>query len=446
MASALPTRTVLPDDNRLPAAAHLVGHGARDLLATALTVGDGRLHDARATHVQYRPGTQAVVRYDTTVSWSGAEPVTETLLVGTHRDGPPPGTLPLVADVRGVELAVGVWRWPFDPMMPALADLVTPARAAEQLASVIEGPLSLDVVAYRPTERAVVRVSNRRGDVIWVKVLPAARVADLVHRHERFAAEGVPVPDVLAANADQGWMAMSDLPGPTLRDRVKGAAGAWPNAQAFTELLRWVRSAELNAAEVPTRTGDARGHAAMLATVAPEFADRLTAMVDDLADELAAVAERRTIVHADLHEAQIVLDETGDIVGLLDLDDAGWGDPLDDFATLLAHLRYRRLLAEGPAASRLERYATTLANGFAAECAALGHHPRHLDRVTAAALVGLATGPFRTQQTNWRTTTSQLLEEAEALLAGGCRRGARTVREVSASAHTLPTVIDENRG
>lgn len=443
MTRTVPTRTGLPDDERLPAAAHLVGHGARELLATALTVGDGRLHDARACHVQYRPGTQAVVRYDTTVSWSGAAPVTETLLVGTHRDGPLPGTVPLVADVRGVELAVGVWRWPFDPLMPELADLVTPARAAEHLAGLIEGPLTLDVVAYRPTERAVVRVGNRSGDVIWVKVLPPARVADLAHRHERLAAAGVPVPDVLAADDEQGWIAMSDLAGPTLRDRVKGAPGNWPAAPAFTDLLRRVRSAELTATEVPTRTGDARGHATMLATVAPEFADRLTTMIDALADELAAVARRRAIVHADLHEAQIVLDETGDIVGLLDLDDAGWGDPLDDFATVLAHLRYRRLLADGAPAARLERFTTALADEFAAECTALGHDPAHLDRVTAAALIGLATGPFRTQQADWRATTSRLLAEAEALLARSGERIA-TVREVSGSPHTRPTVIDEN--
>jgi aminoglycoside phosphotransferase len=411
----------LPADDHLPGAAHLVGDDADDILATALTVSDGRLYGARACHVQYRPGSEAVVRYDACVSWSGRPPVRETLLASTHRGGPLPGTVALEASVAGRDLTVSVWRWPFDPVLTALSDLVTPGRAEARLAGLVRGPVAIHVAAYRPTERAVVRVDDADGRSIWVKILPpdtteSCAVSELAERHRRFRIAGVPVPEVVADDPAAGWLALTDVPGPTLRDRLKAGGGSLPAAAGLVDLLRRVRATPLEGAALRTRTQDASGHAAMLATVAPELRPRLECIVEALTPEVAASQLRSAPVHGDLHEGQLVLDGRR-IAGVLDVDDAGLGDPLDDLATILAHLRFRRTMAEPtPTARRLTAYVDHLTDTFTASATEIGCRPDELRRVTAAALVGLATGPFRIQQPDWITSTERVLADAEALL------------------------------
>ncbi len=285
----MPTTGPLPDDDVLPAAAHLAGPDAEALLRTALGAVDGELRTARTSHVQYRPESDVVVRFDASVSWAGAAPVKETLMASTTRHGPPAGTLPVVANVGDRELAVGVWRWPFDPELPGLSDMVTPAIAAERLG--ITGPLALDVVAFRPTERAVVKATAHDGSVRYIKVLPPAQITPVVERHHRLGEAGLPVPRILAADESRGWLSMEELSGDTLRDRIKYGRLPWPPQSEFRSLLAALRAIPLpGATPVRTRTSDGLGHAAMLATVLPDQearVARLWAVLAPAADRAA---------------------------------------------------------------------------------------------------------------------------------------------------------------
>ena len=89
---------------------------------------------------------------------------------------------------------------------------------------------------------------------------------------------------------------------------------------------------------VPVAVATRIGHAELLARVLPEQRDRL----QTLTTAIAAAEQRRVdawAVHGDLYEAQLVTAvDSPRIVGVLDLDDAGPGDPIDDRATVLAHL------------------------------------------------------------------------------------------------------------
>ena len=423
--------TPLPEDDELPAAVHLAGPGAQPVLRTALDAVGGRLDSARSVHIQYRPGSDVVVQFDATVSWHGATPSRETLMMSTSRQGAPAGTLPVVATVDDRELSVGVWRWPFDPIMPALEHMVTPDRAAARLVDVVDGPLELKVVAYRPMERAVIRVCAPSGVVIYVKVLAPTQVGPLVERHERLLAAGLPVPQILAADDVEGWVAMAELSGETLRQHIKLERVPWPAPSAYGDLLERLRSVALDGPPRPTRTSDALGHSTMLAAVAPDLARR----IDDLARALVPAAARSELrsatVHGDLHEAQLIVD--GDrIVGLLDIDDAGVGDPLDDYATVLAHLRFRETTAAtARQRGRIGKYADLLASNFANEVAELGVDPRELATVTAGVLVGLATGPYRIQHPNWRHDMERLLGRAEQHLQEASRAAAPDERSLS---------------
>jgi aminoglycoside phosphotransferase len=407
------------DDRVLPAAAHLTGDAALDVLAPAVAATGGRLVACRPVHVQYRPGSDLVVRFTATVAGGDGREIGETLLAATTVHGPPVGTLPIEAELPdGSILRVGVWRWPFDPVLPALEEAVTPSRLGRRLAGIIGDPLRLEVVAYRPTERAVVRVEADDGRRLYVKVVRPAIAADLVEHHRRLLDAGLPVPEVVADDAGTGLIVMAELTGPTLRDLLKSRTRPWPAPAEFLDLSRRLAGAVLPSARpVRSRTADAAAHAAMLATVLPEQAARLTNLSATFgALQPESDARPRAIIHGDLHEGQIVVDESGLVRGLLDIDDVGPGDPLDDLATSLAHLRFRASTTAGGDAD-LDNYADDLRLAYAGEV-----DGDQLDATTAAVIVGLATGPFRIQQPGWRDTVDGQLDAVERLLRVSRRR------------------------
>lgn len=388
---------VIIEDTFLPSAPHLTGPAAADVLAPVLAATGGELVACRPSNVQYRPQSDLVVRYRCEVR-RDAVTTQDTVLAGTTVNGPHPGTVPVEAEAAdGTMLSVGVWRWPFDPILSDLATMVTPHLAESHLAPLVGGRPRLEVVAYRPTERAVVRVDGPNGHV-YVKVVPPASTAALVARHERLAEAGLPVPRALAAGA--GWIAMAALDGSTLRDRLKEGDGHLPDPDRYLELLDVLAVVDLvDAPPVRSRVDDAPHHAAMLAAVLPDAGGRIAEIVERLS---AATSHRLTgTVHGDLHEAQLVVDDRS-VVGLLDIDDVGPGDPLDDVATLVAHLRFRALTADD---RRIEAYADLVRAAVSAR-----YDANDVERHVAAVLVGLATGPFRIQQGDWTATTERVLD------------------------------------
>ncbi|MEQ8438745.1 MAG: phosphotransferase [Ilumatobacter fluminis] len=387
-------------DPLLPAAVHLTGDGAPDVLRPAVHASGGRLVDCHTSQVQYRPASDLVVRYRCRIERNGST-TDDTVLAGTTTNGIPTGTLPVEAvSPSGEHLRVGVWRWPFDPVLSALETMVTPHLAVQHLAGLVGGRPSLEVVAYRPTERAVVRATGD-GRSIYLKVVAPAAVDGLVTRHQTLAAAGLPVPRVEAAGT--GWIAMGALEGTTLRDRLKAGRSEHPPAHAYRELIDTMSTVDLGGLPpVRSRLDDAPHHAAILAAVEPSLRTRL----DDLIGRLRASAPAPTLAtaHGDLHESQLVVDDER-IIGLLDIDDAGPGDPLDDAGTLLAHLRFRALTADDPSIDAVaDGIRSSMCRRFA---------PADLDHRVAGVLIGLATGPFRLQHEAWRRTTDAVVELAE---------------------------------
>jgi hypothetical protein len=309
-------------------------------------------------------------------------------------------------------LTVGVWRWPFDPVLPGLAAAVTGHLAAQFLSEHLTAPLQPEVVVYRPTERAVVRVTDANCRRVYVKVVPPVTVAGLVARHGALERVGLPVPHVRVADAAAGLVALSEVTGPTLRELVKAGRDVWPAAPEFLDLRRRLSSVELDAPARPPRRADAVAHAAMLATVLPVAGPTLDRLIDPWRGGATSTGAAVTI-HGDLHEAQVIIGG-GRITGLLDVDEVGPGDPLDDLATVLGHLRYRQLTTvDRVAAHRIAAYADALRAGLADAVSVA-----ELDGSTAAVLVGLATGPFRVQMEGWESATTQVLEAATGLAGG----------------------------
>jgi aminoglycoside phosphotransferase (APT) family kinase protein len=391
-------------DPTLPAAPHLFGEWARHLLAQGLGELGGRVGDVRLVQVAYRPHRELVARYATTVAWGGSAPVTETILAGTTVRGAPEGTVPLVAD----DLTVGMWRWPFDPALPGLGAAVTPSRAAALVGPLVGGVPALRVRAYRPTRRAVVHATGPAGEA-YLKVLRPGRVADFVARHAALAGR-IPVPEVLATDEELGIVALRALPGASLRSRLLAGDGRAADPDRLLALLDELATTPLPAGTRPATSprATAFGHAGLLERVLPDASGRLAALTDRLEP---APEQGGTHVHGDLHDAQLTVVDSA-IVGVLDLDGAGPGHRVDDLGNLLAHLSTMALGARR-ARPTLDATVSRLWTGFGTVV-----DPDQLARATAAAVVGLATGPFAAQQRSWKVATRRRL----ALAARWLRR------------------------
>jgi aminoglycoside phosphotransferase (APT) family kinase protein len=398
------------DDDILPAAAHLTSARAFDVLAPAVARTGASLVGCDSSQVQYRPGNDLVVRYRASVRTRHGV-VDDTLFAAVTASGPPKGTLVVEAHTESDRtLRVGVWRWPFDPVLQALEQVVTPGRVHELLGPLApEGP-AVEVIAFRPTERAVVRITDRDGGrpAVYVKVVEPSLTDRFVRRHDDLRRAGLPVPAVLARGP--GWYAMEALTGSTLRDHLKSGVRRWPAGSSFCSMLRNLNRATLSDPSLArSRDVEAPAQAAMLTSVLPGERQRLATIVDRLGEHTPRSARHLVTVHGDFHEAQVVLDGT-ELSGLLDIDDVGLGDPISDVGTLLAHLIYRAR-STPLRGDRIRSYAGALRRTFATV-----HDPGELDRMTAAALLGLATGPFRVRQVGWERASQAVLDEVERLL------------------------------
>ncbi len=395
---------MLVADPLLPAAPYLTGAHARDVVAPAVEAGDGMLETIEPRQVLYRPGRELVVSYAAVVSWRSGPSVRETLLAATTPTGEPPGTMPIEAD----GLRVGVWRYPFDPYLPGLAGAVTHGPVGELL-GVPASDLTLTVRSFRPCRRAVVHATWPGGEA-YIKVLPPAEVQRLVDAHSALLASGLPVPEILDTDERRGVVVMRALTGTSLRNRLLEGRGAMPGGQAIFDVVQ--QFAELSQDSAWVAGGEhvslikaAPRHAAMLERVLPRVGGRLDTLLARL--DQPGMATEASIIHGDLHDGQLQVDASGEIVGVLDIDRVGVGEPLDDVARFLGHLIAlgeltpdARLYVE-PFASQLRRHLDGLLD------------PRELDRRVAAALIGLATGPFRSQMPSWRERVSDVLGLAE---------------------------------
>jgi hypothetical protein len=122
-----------------------------------------------------------------------------------------PGVLRLLDETTGESMAV--WLYPGDPRLPALPAAVFPGAATVLLErlGLDATDLAIDVVAYRPGKRAVVRMTTVAG-VLYLKVVRPEAAEKIRARHELWLGVGVPVPGVLASASD-GIVALDALPG-----------------------------------------------------------------------------------------------------------------------------------------------------------------------------------------------------------------------------------------
>ena len=376
-------------DPEVPGLEILLGEGAGPLLAGFADLAGDRVRSHRVSQIRYIPGRSVTVQYLADTIDSHGKPGKSTYVASTITDAP--DDVPIF---RAGDVEVSVWQFPNDPYLPGLASATDADQARKVLSQVgaEESQISLRTHSYRPMRRAVVEA---RGDAhrAFIKVTRPSEISRLQSIHVRLS-ESVPVPRSYGWDRQLGVVVMQAMPGRTLRRALERRSTSLPSAAQVISLLEMLPPPDESDRVIAGPIARASDHARLLSIVDPESSQQLGPMLEALD---SVEVEPTTAAHGDFHSAQILVDK-GQVVGLLDVDTVGVGERADDVAGLLGHLS--TLALTSPARRDIERYGSKLIRGFDTAVDPVGLRLR-----VAGVVLGLATGPFRVQERNWREAT-----------------------------------------
>lgn len=294
--------------------------------------------------MEHRPGDGVTVGYRVWVRDPAGAASEEYVLLSSSAGHDVLPQAPALARLDGPGGRLLAWRHPDDPALPALRAACDPHTLEPLLPGT--GPVTgLELVGYRPLRRAVLR-AVRGGRTTYVKVLRPGPgrggATEVLERHTRLAAAGLPVPRVLADDP-AGLVVLAALPGiPLVRAIAEDDAAGFdlaavlalldslpPDVLDLPRRRPWSERADAYADALEA----AGAHGPRARAVARAVLERSRAL------DLGPVVP----VHGDLHEGQLSVERTPGasrawrVVGLLDVDTVGPGHRVDDLACLLAH-------------------------------------------------------------------------------------------------------------
>jgi aminoglycoside phosphotransferase len=414
-----PATGPVPGDDALPSLPVLLGPGAGDALAAAVADRGGRIESTRPRFVNYSPGRRIAVRYSARVAWPDGR-VGDTTLVATERTGgPPSGSTPV--EVAGT--TIGVWRWPDDPRLPGIRSAIDPGyvRGLLDELGAPPGEPKLSSRAYWPGKRAVVqaviassklsfdpsagRLSRAAPEKLLYLKIVRPRDVEALYRLHKTLQTGMPTPRCLGWSKELGILVLEALPGETISGCLSGGAPP-PDPDELLALL--ARLGEYDVGGEPRRTTAQKiaSHVRLLSKVLPDEAEALDRFAELYGEEQPGAT---TTVHGDFHEEQVLV-QGGRISGLLDVDDVGPGQLVDDLALMIGRVRARAHFAR-QGRERASAYEQRLLEAFGRAV-----DPDELRHRAAGALLGRATAPFRIQARGWRGDSRERIRMAESWL------------------------------
>lgn len=399
-------------DASLPAAQPMFGPDAVAMLGTAEGLLPADPIAATPRQIMWHPGRQLIIRYSVRTDGSPDAPDQEVVAatgdaIPKHlRDGDPAQVL--------------AWHPGNDPWLPGLASALSKRTVGTMLQSLGASPATPQLTrrTYRPTRRAVVEVSHPDARV-YLKVVPPRSVARLDEMHRSFQST-VRIPRSLGWSRDLGIAVLEGIPGRTLRQSLADPQATLPSPAALVGALNALPMLP-DATPVGGPTAAVARHIDLLERILPES----RAVLEELRAGCAPIPDDEPLdpVHGDFHESQVLVAD-GAITGLIDIDRMGRGRRVDDLAMLTGHLAAYAMSAPDP--GRVRAYATgvtTLADRLV--------DPTELRRVTAAAMVAMATGPFRAQSPGWPESIRKRVSEAARWLASAQGNGKRSLTHTS---------------
>lgn len=228
-----------------------------------------------------------------------------------------------------------VWRFPFDPQLPGLAL----ACKASALSDFLGTDVEVELLAYRPTRRAVVKATGEQ--TYFVKVVPRASVRGVVARLT-LASESLPTPELVRAT-DDGVVVSREVPGVPLSRFLASDPTPQEIDAMFVNLRSLLdamshRLVSLKPRKAWAQRADAYGVAA--AAAFPEISDDAIELGKAIR-RFVEVTDYGPVVptHGDFYEANVFVDpKHWQISGIIDIDTLGPGHRAHDWGCLLGHM------------------------------------------------------------------------------------------------------------
>lgn len=230
-------------------------------------------------------------------------------------------------------IPIYVWTFPHDPHLAGLPWASNRAVVAETLS--LEDP-RLKPVVYRPTRRAMIRVSEGAAVHSWVKVLKPKRAQAMVDTIRVLEGSEFPFAPMLAQPAP-GVIVQAHGEGKPLANLI--AREPHRAARMFKDIKRVLDALPSQVVELPRQKSwsDRRRHyAKAVAQMLPDLAQASGDLVY-LIDKLLLSEHEPVPTHGDFFEANLLTDGQK-ITTVLDLDSLGPGNRADDYACMLAHV------------------------------------------------------------------------------------------------------------
>ena len=338
----------------------------------------------RIRQVSYTPGRVAIVSY--LAEWdSEAYLPSKEFIARAERKKP-----------------VEVFQFPDDTSLPGLGQAVDPDTALKlvnkHVLSIGARRIRVEVIRYRPGSRAVLR--HRVGRMrFYARVMRPATLHPFLKSWELIARSSFVAPRIAGHWTDGGVVWMSEIPGKNLRRLLRRGEQPDPNPLLNGLATLWSQPDGAQKGQPFNLSGAYRSAKRRLVHFARESESASSSMgrISRSLDVFVEAWRPSSVAHNDFYDDQILVLPDGD-VALVDLEEAGPGDPMLDIGNFIAHLRWRsrfgRRLEDDASGSYLNEFRSAAMERF-------GWHERDLNLREAVCLFRICTNVVRHPQNDW---------------------------------------------
>lgn len=281
----------------------------------------------RIRQVSYTPGRVAIVSYF--AEWD------------------PEAYLPSQRFIARVERgkSIEVFQFPDDASLPGLKQASDPDAALKlvnrYVLSVRARRMGIQVVRYRPGNRAVLRYRVGRMR-FYARVMRPAALTPFLKSWELIARSDFVAPRIAGHWTDGGVVWISEIPGRNLRRFIR--RGGQPDVGPLLRGLEtlWTQS-DGDGRGQPFNLPGAYRRAKRSFTHFARYDESTSVSMKRIAKSLDPFVESwrpSTVAHNDFYDDQILALPDGSMA-VVDLEEAGPGDPMLDVGNFISHLRWR---------------------------------------------------------------------------------------------------------
>ena len=399
-----------------------------ELLLQALSghLDTGVLANARTTYLRYKPGVNCIARIDFKDGTAYAKAFGENADIKLEKARQrseipgPAGPGRVFLDEAGIIFSF----FPNDAELTSLARLENPATRANFLARIFKSEPGWDdalytPLNYKPERRFVAKFTNCKGRSATVKFFTKKGFAAIRNSRKKLnLPDGLTMPEWIGGSKSHRIMAFAWLPGDTLYSKLQ--SGCIDESRQAGEAI-----ARLHLSQQPALKG---GKNKYQLAILDSLASQLGYLMPDIshyADELVRTLGRwwsgrtpeRKPVHGDFYDKQIIIKRAQ--VGIIDIDSAHLGDPVNDLGCFVAHLE-RRAIEGLLNTTQVDEVKAGLLSGYYSVSPGTDLH--ELDTFTALNLFQLTHHPFRDRRAGWPEETASLLDRCKQLVKNTVRR------------------------